>query len=88
MALARAHAAHGTPWAWKRYGRAPYAESGPVQDLGHNFHWSTPEVVARDLAAFLRPGGAPTDEEAFIAPGTSNVTLAARGATVLGPLAR
>jgi pimeloyl-ACP methyl ester carboxylesterase len=85
-ALARAHARHGTPWAWKRYGRAPLPASGVPNDLGHNFHWSAPEAVARDLAAFLRPGGAPTDEEVFVAPGTDRVTAVAHGAHVLGPL--
>jgi pimeloyl-ACP methyl ester carboxylesterase len=84
-ALARAHARQGTPWAWKRYGRAPLPASGVPDDLGHNFHWSAPEAVARDLAAFLRPGGAPTDEEVFVAPGTGQVTVVTQGAEVLGP---
>ena len=85
-ALAGAHTRHGTPWAWKRYGRAPLPESGVPDDLGHNFHWSAPDAVARDLAAFLRPGGAPTNEEVFVAPGTGHVTVVAEGAHVLGPL--
>ena len=44
--LARAHARHGTPWAWKRYGRVPLPEAGPQDDLGHNLQWAAPEAVA------------------------------------------
>lgn len=64
-ALQEASAVHGTTWYWKRYGRrAP--SGGPQDDLGHNLHWAAPGPVARDLAAFLRPGGAPTSELAFL----------------------
>jgi pimeloyl-ACP methyl ester carboxylesterase len=68
-ALARANERHGTPWAWKRYGRSAPTASGVLTDLAHNFHWAVPDAVARDLAAFLRPDGAPTSEEAFLSSG-------------------
>ena len=59
--LSIARERHGTPWWWKAYGREPLPETGlPGRELGHNFHWAAPEAVAADLAAFLRPGGAPT----------------------------
>lgn len=80
-ALARAHERHGTPWAWKRYGREPLPASGVQSDIGHNFHWAVPGAVARDLAAFLRPGGAPTTEETYLAP---EATHREDGALVLG----
>jgi pimeloyl-ACP methyl ester carboxylesterase len=65
--LARATAAHGTTWFWKRYGRKPATEGAPQSDLGHNLQWAAFEPVARDLAAFLRDGGAPTKELAYLA---------------------
>ncbi|HEX6883583.1 MAG TPA: alpha/beta hydrolase [Planctomycetota bacterium] len=83
-ALAGAHARHGTPWAWKRYGRALPADNGAPTDLGHNFHWAVPGAVARDLAAFLRPGGAPTEEESFLDPSGARVVHRPHGARVLG----
>jgi pimeloyl-ACP methyl ester carboxylesterase len=65
-ALAAATARHGTPWWWKRYGRTPATPGGPQTDLGHNLQWAAPHAVARDLAAFLRPDGEPTDELSFL----------------------
>lgn len=85
-ALASAHARHGTPWAWKRYGREPMPASGVQSDLGHNLQWAAPEAVARDLAAFLRAHGAPTDEQTFLEPGLVPRALSRPvGALVLGP---
>lgn len=83
-ALAGAHARHGTAWAWKRYGRAPLQDSGVPSDLGHNFLWAAPAAVARDLAAFLRPDGAPTEEETFLEPASGRVAHRPTGAHVLG----
>jgi len=62
-ALGKAAAGCRAPMYWKRYGRKSLPDSGiPEGELGHNFHWAAPGEVARDLAAFLRPGGAPTAE--------------------------
>ena len=84
--LASAHARHGTSWAWKRYGREPMPASGVQSDLGHNLQWAATEAVARDLAAFLRPDGAPTSEETFLEPGPSPRAVSRpEGALVLGP---
>lgn len=59
-ALRRAAAASRVPMFWKRYGRRPLPADGvPAGELAHNFHWAASGEVARDLAAFLRPGGAP-----------------------------
>jgi pimeloyl-ACP methyl ester carboxylesterase len=68
--LATATARHGTRWAWKRYGKTPFAAPGaPQTDLGHNLQWAAPAQVARDIAAFLRADGAPTRELAFLVTG-------------------
>lgn len=82
-ALARAHERHGTPWWWKRYGREPQAPGAAQTDLGHNLHWAAPEAVARDLAAFLRPGGAPTAELVVLEGEPPRVRSEPRGALVL-----
>lgn len=58
-ALDAASERHGTRWFWKPLGRADAA--GP-DELAHNPQWAAAEAVARDLAAFLREGGAPTDD--------------------------
>ncbi|HEX6813583.1 MAG TPA: alpha/beta hydrolase [Planctomycetota bacterium] len=87
-ALQRASATHGTKWFWKRYGRRAPGE-GPQNDLGHNLHWAAPGPVARDLAAFLRPDGAPTADLAFLEGGEApRLAVEAGGALVLGPEAR
>ena len=62
-ALGAAARKHGTPAFWKAYGLVPPPASGvPGQELGHNFPWAAPHALARDLAAFLRPDGAPTTD--------------------------
>ena len=87
-ALQRASATHGTTWFWKRYGRRALGE-GPQDDLGHNLHWSAPGPVARDLAAFLRPAGAPTRELAFLeGDGIPRLRVEEGGALVLGSAAQ
>lgn len=60
-ALAAAAERTGKVSYWKGYGGRPIPENGtPDSELGHNLHWAAPADVAADLAAFLRPGGAPT----------------------------
>lgn len=86
-ALQKASEANGTPWYWKRYGRRTPGD-GPQDDLGHNLHWAAPGPVARDLAAFLRPGGTPTDAIAFLEGGeVLRLRVEEGGALVLGPAA-
>ena len=83
-ALASASASHGTPWFWKRYGRRPPGD-GPQDDLGHNLHWPAPDPVARDMASFLRDGGTPTGELAFLeGDSVPRLRVEPDGATVLG----
>jgi pimeloyl-ACP methyl ester carboxylesterase len=46
---------------WKAFGVRGLPASGiPDGEIGHNLQWAIPADVAADLAAFLRPGGAPT----------------------------
>jgi len=86
-ALRAAAETHGTPWTWKRYGRREPGD-GPQDDLGHNLHWAAPGPVARDLAAFLRPGGAPTEELAFLEGDPAlHLRVMQTGALVLGSAA-
>jgi pimeloyl-ACP methyl ester carboxylesterase len=70
------------PWWWTRY-RPRAAGDGPQDDQGHNLHWAAPDPVARDLAAFLRPGGAPTDELSYLE--LDRLGVEPHGALVLGP---
>lgn len=52
---------HGVTSYWKPYGVRPLSDSGiPDGEIGHNLQWAIPADVAADLAAFLRPDGAPT----------------------------
>lgn len=82
-ALGSAEARHGTPWAWKRYGRGE-----PGADLGHNGHWAAPDVLARDVARFLAQG-APTHELVYLAGGDEpRVEVEEEGALVLGSFER
>jgi pimeloyl-ACP methyl ester carboxylesterase len=54
---------------WKEYGREPLPASGNQgEDIGHNTQWGAPEAVAADLAAFLRPDGAPTRDLPYADP--------------------
>ncbi len=90
-ALGRAAAGSRVPMFWKRYGRRPLPADGiPAAELGHNFHWAAPGEVARDLAAFLRPGGAPTAELYYGDPSFPQRVATVEGAaavTVLSPTA-
>ncbi|HVS12444.1 MAG TPA: alpha/beta hydrolase [Thermoanaerobaculia bacterium] len=68
-ALDRADLPCENAWTWKEYGRLPLPTDGsPGFDLAHNFNWAVPEAVAKDLASFLRPGGAPSRDLVFADP--------------------
>jgi pimeloyl-ACP methyl ester carboxylesterase len=44
----------GLRYASKRFGERPLPPSGMTEDdLGHNFHWAIPDLVANEAAAFL-----------------------------------
>jgi pimeloyl-ACP methyl ester carboxylesterase len=54
---------------WKAYGARKLPEDGmPDGEIGHNLQWGAAGDVAADLAAFLRPGGAPTRDLVAAAP--------------------
>jgi pimeloyl-ACP methyl ester carboxylesterase len=62
-ALDTAARACKTRYFFKEYGRKPLPETGLQEDdLGHNVQWGAPEMVARDLVAYLRDGGEPTPD--------------------------
>jgi pimeloyl-ACP methyl ester carboxylesterase len=83
-ALAAATERHGTRWAWKRYGERELGPSGRQDDLGHNFVWSAAGAIARDIGAFLREGGRPTEELSSADPaGAPRVVSVPAGALVL-----
>jgi pimeloyl-ACP methyl ester carboxylesterase len=83
VALRQALAASGSPSAWwKRYGVRSMPADGVTDDHGHNLHWAAPAVVARDLAAFFRDGGAPTTDRARVAA-DSRVVVESQAAAVL-----
>jgi pimeloyl-ACP methyl ester carboxylesterase len=68
-ALDRATLPCADTWTWKEYGSLPLPSDGsPGFDLAHNFNWAVPDAIAQDLAAFLRPGGAPTRDRVFADP--------------------
>jgi pimeloyl-ACP methyl ester carboxylesterase len=59
----------GLVFFWKQYGRRPLPASGVSDsDLAHNLPWSAHEMIAADLAAFLRDGGAPTRDLPYSDP--------------------
>lgn len=69
-ALAAAAERHGQVSYWKVYGERSLPENGiPDGEIGHNLQWAIPVDVAVDIAAFLRPGGAPTRDRVVGDPG-------------------
>lgn len=47
----------GAGFVWKQYGRLPLPADGiQATDLGHNLTWDAPDVVAADVAAFVKTG--------------------------------
>jgi pimeloyl-ACP methyl ester carboxylesterase len=69
-ALGAAARRHGVGSYWKAYGVRGLPESGmPDGEIGHNLQWGIAADVAADLAAFLRPGGAPTRDLVAAGPG-------------------
>jgi pimeloyl-ACP methyl ester carboxylesterase len=67
-------------WFWKPYGRKPLPSSGNQEDdIGHNTQWDAPEAAARDIAAFLREGGRPTEDLPYQDPAGARRVLTAPG---------
>jgi pimeloyl-ACP methyl ester carboxylesterase len=65
---------------YKEYGQKPLPTSGLQEDdLGHNVQWGAPEAVARDLAAYLREDGEPTQDLPYADPVYVHRILTASG---------
>jgi len=66
VALDGAVARCGAGYVWKQYGRRPLDPSGePTDDLAHNPEWAAPDMVAADLAGFLKEDGMPTRDAPY-----------------------